>query len=54
MTGRPGQTRPLAKKKEKEENIWRRKINILLLGEIFKYEYGQGLKLKLVHLIHKI
>ena len=54
MKGRPGQTRPLAKKKEKEENNWRRKINILLLGDIFKYEYGQVLKLKLVQFIHKI
>ena len=26
MTDRPGQTRPLAKKKGKEENIWRRNI----------------------------
>ena len=26
MTGRPGQTRPLAKEKGKEENIWRRNI----------------------------
>ena len=26
MTGRPGQTRPLAKKKEKEEKVLRRKI----------------------------
>ena len=51
---RPGQTRLLAKKKEKEENIWRRKINILLLGEILKHEFGQGSKLKFVHFIHKI
>ena len=26
MTGRPSQTQPVAKEKEKEENIWRRKI----------------------------
>ena len=26
MTGRPGQTRPLAKENEKEETVWRRKI----------------------------
>ena len=26
MTGRPSQTQPVAKEKEEEENIWRRKI----------------------------
>ena len=26
MTGRPVQTQPLAKEKEKEDNIWRRKL----------------------------
>ena len=26
MTGRPGQIRPLSKEKEKEGNIWQRKV----------------------------